>query len=318
MKPLAVATLVVALLAATSVFVGISDVGPLDLVTGGEHLAVLVISRLPRTLSIILAGTALAVVGMIMQLLARNKFVEPSTVGTAEAASLGLLTVTLLAPATPLLGKMAVAAVFAVAATAFFLRILQRIPLRSALVVPLVGLMFGGVIAAVTTFFAFRYDLLQTLNTWTTGDFSGVLRGRYELLWIVAALTALAYLVADRFTVAGMGEQFTVNLGLNYRRVMALGLVIVSVVTAVIVVTIGAIPFLGLIVPNIVSLTIGDNVRRAVPWVAVLGAGTVLAADIVGRLVRYPYEIPVGTVMGVVGSAVFLYLLLRRRPVRVA
>lgn len=178
--------------------------------------------------------------------------------------------------------------------------------------VPLVGIMLGGVISAVTTFIAYRYDLLQALNSWTTGDFSGVLRGRYELLWLSFFLTVIAYIAADRFTVAGMGEDFTTNLGLNYRRVVTLGLVIVSMVSASVVVTVGMIPFLGLIVPNVVSMFIGDNMRRAVPWVAVLGAGLVLACDIVGRLIRFPYEIPIGTMMGVVGSAIFLYLLLRR------
>ncbi|RZJ10888.1 MAG: hypothetical protein EOO54_21305 [Haliea sp.] len=183
----------------------------------------------------------------------------------------------------------------------------------TALIVPLVGLVLGGVISAVTTFFAYRYDLLQSMHAWTTGDFSAVLRGRYELLWISLGLTVLAYTAADRFTVAGMGADFATNVGLNHRRMMNLGLVIVSMVTASVVVTAGIVPFLGLIVPNLVSLFMGDNMRRSLPWVAVLGAAFVLACDLVGRLVLYPYEIPIGTIVGVIGSAVFLTLLLRGR-----
>jgi iron complex transport system permease protein len=208
---------------------------------------------------------------------------------------------------------MAVAALFALAGTALFMRLLAAVPLRSPLVVPLVGIMLGGVIAAVTSFFAYRFDLLQTLGAWTMGDFSGVLRGRYELLWLAAGLTVIAWFAADRFTVAGLGEAFTTNLGLDYRRVLALGLSIVAMVTAVVVVTAGAIPFLGLIVPNLISAWMGDNVRRAIPWIALLGAGLVLASDIVGRLIRFPYEIPIGTVFGVAGSLIFLWLLLGRR-----
>jgi len=303
-----------------SLFVGVGDLSLADLWAGGpDGLAtqLLLISRLPRTLAIVLAGMAMGVAGLIMQMLSRNRFVEPSTAGTVEFAGLGLLTVTLVAPGLPVIGKMSVAAIFALIGTGIFLRILRSIPLRSALVVPLVGLMLGSVIEAMSTFIAYRYDLLQTLGVWMTGDFSGVLRGRYELLWLVAGLTAIAYLAADRFTVAGLGEEFTTNLGLNYRRVMTLGLSIVAVVSAVVVVTVGAIPFLGLVVPNIASLLVGDNLRRSIPWVAVLGAGFVLICDIIGRLVRYPYEIPIGTVIGVVGSAIFLYLLLRR-PARAA
>src|SRR5690606_8081700 len=128
------------------------------------------------------------------------------------------------------------------------------IPLRSPVIVPLVGIMLGGVISAITTFFAYRFDLLQSMGAWTTGDFSAVLRGRYELLWLSFGLTVAAYIAADRFTVAGMGEAFTTNLGLNYRRVMTLGLTIVAMVTACVVTTVGIVPFLGLIVPNVVSM----------------------------------------------------------------
>ncbi|WP_236025195.1 ABC transporter permease [Arenibaculum pallidiluteum] len=310
---LALAVGVVALLAIASVLVGAGDLTPGALLAGdGQAMQLLLASRIPRTLAIVLAGTAMAVSGMIMQMLLRNRFVEPSTAGTAESASLGILTTILVAPAMPLVGKMAVAAIFALAGTAIFLAILRRLPLRSVLIVPLVGLMLGGVVEATTTFLAFRYDLLQSLAAWTTGDFSAVLRGRYEMLWICFALTLAAYAAADRFTVAGLGQSFSTNLGLNHRRILSLGLVIVSTVTAVVVVTVGTIPFLGLIVPNLVSMTIGDNVRRAVPWVAVSGAGLLLACDLIGRLVRQPYEIPVGTVMGVVGSAAFLALLLKR------
>lgn len=303
-------------LSLVSLFIGVSDVSLHTLLSSDpadRPMQVLLISRIPRTLAIILSGTAMAVAGTIMQLLTRNHFVEPSTAGTVESASLGILVATLFMPGMPLLGKMLVATLFALAGTFLFLQILRQIPLRSVLVVPLVGLMLGGVISAITSFFAYRYDLLQSLNSWTTGDFSGVLRGRYELLWIGFALTIAAYFAADRFTVAGLGEAFTTNLGLNYRRVMTFGLTIVAMVTATIVVTIGIIPFLGLVVPNLVRMIMGDNLRRALPFIAASGAILVLICDMAGRLVRFPYEIPIGTMFGVVGSALFIFMLMRRR-----
>lgn len=301
--------------AVASLFVGVSDVSLGSLFgtdASADAAQVFMASRVPRTIALVLAGVGMAVSGLIMQMLARNRFVEPTTAGTAESASLGLLAVMLLAPDLPVFARMLVASAFALAGTALFLGILKRIPLRSPLVVPLVGIMLGGVISSITVFFAYRYDLMQSLTAWTNGDFSGVLRGRYELLWVSFGLTVLAYLAADRFTVAGLGEAFTTNLGLRYRRVVALGLIVVSLVTAAVVVTCGMIPFLGLIVPNVVSLMMGDNVRRTLPYVALLGAGLVVVCDIVGRLVVYPYEIPIGTMMGIVGSGVFLYLLLRK------
>lgn len=316
MKYFVLACLCVVALGVLSLFIGVSDVTPatlLDPATSAHAFEMLMVSRVPRTLALVLAGAALSVAGLIMQMLVRNRFVEPSTAGTVESASLGLLVVMLLAPGLPVILKMLVAATFALAGTAVFLGILRRVPLRSEFIVPLIGIMLGGVIEAGTNFVAYRYDLLQSLNAYMIGDFSAILRGRYELLWISFGLTCVAYIAADRFTVAGLGQDFTTNLGLDYRKVMALGMVIVSLVTATVVVTCGVIPFLGLVVPNIVRLVIGDHLRRTLPWVALLGAALVISCDIVARLVIAPYEIPIGTIMGVIGSGLFLYFLLRRR-----
>ncbi len=310
---LVVAACALPVLAVVSLFVGVADVRPEALLRlDADAWGLVAVSRGPRTAALLLAGASTAVVGTIMQMLARNRFAEPSTTGTVEFALLGLLTVTIVAPALPVAGKIVAATAFALAGTALFLAVLRRVPLRSPLVVPLVGIVLGGVVSAVATFVAYRTDLLQALGAWSTGDFSGVLAGRYETLWVAGALAVVAYVAADRFTVAGLGEAFTTNLGLDHRRTMTLGLVLVSVVSAVVVVTVGVVPFLGLVVPNVVSLLRGDDVRRALPWVAALGAGLVLACDLLGRLVRYPYEVPVGVVVGVVGSVLFLWLLLRR------
>lgn len=316
MRWLGLAIVVTIVLAIISLFVGVSDVSLGALLSSSPEdrpMQVLLISRIPRTLAIILSGASMAIAGLVMQMVVRNRFVEPSTAGTTESASLGFLVITLLAPGWPLMGKMLVSALFALSGTALFLRILRAVPLRDVLLVPLVGIMLGGIIGAVTAFIAYRYGLMASLLAWSMGDFSGILRGRYELLWIGLACCILAYIAADRFTVAGMGKDFTTNLGLNYQRVMVLGLIIVSLVSAVVLVSVGSIPFLGLIVPNLVSLMVGDNMRRTVPWVALGGAGFVLACDIVGRIVRYPYEIPISVVVGVLGSLIFLYLLLRTR-----
>ncbi|KXU33935.1 iron ABC transporter permease [Ventosimonas gracilis] len=315
MKYLPVALLALILLAIASLLIGVSDVSLAALFADNANSRakqILLISRLPRTLALVLAGSSMAIAGLIMQMLVRNRFVEPATAGTLESASLGLLVITLFAPGLALMGKMLVSALFALFGTLLFLRILRQVPLRDILLVPLIGIMLGGIISAVTTFFAYRYDLLQSLLAFRSGDFSGVLSGRYELLWLGFLFALAAWFLADRLTVAGMGEDFTTNLGLNYRHTVTLGLIIVSLVSASVVVTVGMIPFLGLLVPNIVSLIMGDNMRRAIPWVALLGSFFVLLCDMIGRTIRAPYEIPIGTVVGVVGSALFLYLLLRK------
>lgn len=300
--------------ATCSLFVGVSRVTPAAVLSGdGDALRLVWVSRLPRLIAVVLAGSSLAVAGLIMQGLTRNRFVAPSTAGTLEAASLGTLVAMLWFGSASVAGRMAVAVLFALIATGAFLFLIQRLQFADALIVPLVGVLFGGVIEAVTTFVAFRYDLLQSLNTITSGNFAAVLRGRYELLYLVGALAVVAYVWADRFTVAGMGRDFAVSLGLRYERTMVVGLAIAATVTAVVVVVVGAIPFLGLVVPNVATSLLGDNLRRVLPATAIGGALFVLCCDIVSRTVRAPYEIPVGTVAGIVGGACFIAIVLRGR-----
>lgn len=304
-----------AVLAVTSLFVGVSDVSPATLLAGGrdgDAAFLLVASRIPRTVAVVLVGASMGIAGLILQMLVRNKFVEPGTTGVTEFATLGALVTMVFFPGMAVVGKMGVAAAFGLAGTWVFLRVVRFVPVRQLVLVPLVGLMLGGVVAAGTTFFAYRLDLLQSLQQWSQGSFASVMQGRYELVWIAAAMVVVAWIAADRFSVIGLGEEFSTNLGLDYRRVVAIGMVIVAVITAAVLVTAGIIPFLGLVVPNVVSLVVGDNVRRAIPWVAGLGAVFVVACDILARVLRFPYEIPLSLVVGIVGAALFLWLLLRR------
>ncbi|WP_346620730.1 iron chelate uptake ABC transporter family permease subunit [Blastococcus montanus] len=303
-------------LAFASLFVGVSDVSPSSVLTGGpdsDAAFLLVASRIPRTVAVLLAGASLGIAGLIMQMLVRNKFVEPGTTGVSEFATLGMLATMVFLPGLAVVGKMGVAAVFGLFGTWVFLRVVRVVPVRQLVLVPLVGIMLGGVVGAVTTFFAYRLDLLQSLGQWSQGSFATIMQGRYEFLWIAGLMVVLAWVAADRFSVIGLGEEFATNLGLDYRRVVAVGMVIIAVITAAVLVTAGMIPFLGLVVPNIVSLIIGDNVRRSIPWVAGIGAVFVLACDLIARVVRFPYEIPLGVIVGIIGAALFLWLLLRRR-----
>ena len=160
-------------------------------------------------------GASMAVAGMIMQILMRNRFVEPSMVGASQSAALGVLVMTLMFPAAGLTAKMSVAAVAALAGMLGFMMLIRRLPPTAQLMVPLVGIIFGGVIEAVATFIAYEFEMMQMLSVWQQGDFSGVLLGRYELLWLTGGLALTAYLIADQLTILGLGETVSVNLGLN-------------------------------------------------------------------------------------------------------
>ncbi|CJF76334.1 ABC transporter permease [Priestia megaterium] len=305
--------LVFAVLAVSSLFVGVQDLSAMDLFhLTKEESQTLFFSRFPRLLSIIMAGMSLSICGLIMQQITRNKFVSPTTAGTMDWARLGvLISLLVFASASPLL-KMSIAFIFSLAGNLLFMRILDRIKFNDTIYIPLVGLMLGSIVSSLATFIAYKYDLIQNLSSWLQGDFSLVVKGRYELLYLSIPLLIIAYLYADKFTVAGMGESFSINLGVKYKQIVNIGLVIVSLITSITILTVGMLPFLGLIIPNIVSIYRGDHLRKSLPHTALLGAVFVLACDILGRIIIFPYEISIGLMVGVIGSAIFLFMLIRR------
>lgn len=293
---------------------GVADITVADIISfNSDKISLILISRIPRTVALILAGVGMSISGVIMQQMTQNKFVAPTTAGTLEASKMGLLVFLILVPTAGVVLKMLFAFLFTFAASVIFLGIVRRIKHRNVVFVPIVGLMFGGIIGSISTFFAVKLNIVQDTNAWMIGDFSGVLQGRYELIYLSLPAIAITYLYANKFTVIGMGEDFSKNLGLNYKAVMNIGLFCVSLTVSAVVITAGVIPFLGLIVPNVVSMMFGDNLKRTLPYVALTGSIFLLISDIIGRVVVYPYEVPIGVTVSIIGAVIFLILILRQR-----
>lgn len=278
------------------------------------------LSRFPRTIALTITGIGVSICGLVMQQITQNKFVAPTTAGTLDSAELGILGALVFMPQASALLKVFFALTATFIASLTFIKIVDSIRYRSVIFVPIVGLLFGGIINSVTTFFAFQFNIVQdvganqdAIGAWMMGDFSGVLQGNYETIYLCLPAVALTYLYANQFTVVGMGENFSKNLGLNYRLVMNIGLFCVSLTISAIVVTVGTIAFLGLVIPNMVSRILGDNLKKSLPYTALLGAGFLLACDLLGRLIIFPFEVPIGMMVGLIGGILFLALLLRKR-----
>ena len=255
--------IVLLVLSITSLFIGVINISPIHIFRLSDHQRqIIIVSRIPQLVSIIIAGVGLSISGLIMQQLTRNKFVSPTTAGTMDSARLGVLVAMLFFASSPTIVKILVAFIFALLGTLLFMRILEKVKYKDVIFIPLVGLMFGSVVGSITTFFALRNDMVQNMSSWLQGNFSLIIRGRYELIYISIPLVIIAYIYANKFTVAGMGEDFSINLGLNYQKVVRIGLVIVAAITSIVLLTVGMIPFLGLIIPNIVSIYNGDNLKK--------------------------------------------------------
>lgn len=301
------------LLSVISLFLGVSSVTMRGLFNlEDSQWQIFLDSRVPRLVSILIAGASLSICGLVMQQLSRNRFVSPTTAGTMDSARLGILLAILFFPGASMLVKTAIAVLVSFIGSLLFMSILSRLKFKDTIFVPLVGMMFGNVISSITAFIAYQQDLLQNLSGWLQGDFSLVMSGRYELLYFSLPMLIISYLFAQRFSIVGMGKDFATNLGLNYNQVLYIGLLIVSTVSSIIIVSVGVIPFLGLIIPNLVTLYLGDNLKKILSHTTLLGAVFVLFCDILGRCLIYPYEISINAVVGVMGSGIFLYFLLKR------
>lgn len=296
-----------------SLFVGVEDVTVKALFTGNKEAThVFLVSRVPRLVSVLVTGVGLSISGLIMQQLTRNKFVSPSTAVTMDAAKLGLIISTLLLSSTRLFGRMIFTFGFALVGTLLFTLLLRTVKFKNAIFIPLLGIMLGGIVDSITTFIAYRYDMEQFINASMIGNFSTILKGRYELLYLSIPFVIIAFFYASRFTVAGLGEDFAKNLGLNYNQIVNIGLIIVSLITSTVVIIVGTIPFLGLVVPNIVSIYRGDHMKETIVDVGLIGAIILLVCDLISRIIVSPYEISIGLTVGVTGSIIFIILLFRR------
>lgn len=286
--------------------------GQYDIFGGDDGQLMFEAVRIPRTVSLVLAGAAMAMSGLVMQLLTQNKFVEPTTTGTTEWAGLGLLAVMYFIPAATILDRMIGAVIFSFIGTMIFFMFLRRVTLKSSLIVPIIGIMLGAVVSSISTFFALQTDMLQQLGIWFAGSFNTVFRGQYEVLWIVMFIVIAVFFFSDRLTVAGMGEEIATNVGLNYNRMILIGTGLIAVATGVVTVVVGSLPFLGLIVPNIVSMFRGDDLRSNLPWVCLLGIAVVTVCDLISRTIIAPFEIPVSVILGIIGAVVFVILIVRQ------
>lgn len=308
---LAIALVILSLI---SLFIGVSNISITDILAGDSHkMKIILISRLPRLISIIIAGMGLSISGLIMQQISRNKFTSPTTAGTMDSAKMGLMFAMLFMPKAGVISKAVFSFIFALLGSLIFMTILKKLKVKNIIFVPLVGMMFGNLVSSITSFISYYKDMNQSLNAWFQGSFSTVMKGNYELLYLCIPAIILAFIYANKFTIAGMGESFATNLGLNHARVVNIGLILVSAVSALTLVMVGNIPFLGLIIPNLVSITKGDNLKNSLVETCLFGGSFVLLCDIIGRVIIAPYEVSIGLTVGVIGSAMFLYLVMRRK-----
>ena len=295
-----------------SLFIGVIDIDLNTLFMAGNdmELNIFLLARIPRLLAILCTGIGMSVAGLIMQQLCMNKFVSPSTGATIQSAQFGILLSLVFVPTLGLWGRVLLAFAMAILGTWVFVWFIQRIQFKNTVLVPLIGIMFGNVLGGIISFIAYKYEVTQQLSNYFVGSFALIIKGNYELVWIAVPLVIIAFVFANYFNIVGMGKDFSQNLGVNYKLVLFLGLTIASMITASVVTIVGQISYIGLIIPNIVAMFKGDKIKGTLVDTALLGALFVLICDMIARFVIMPYELPIELIVGIIGSVLFIAMLI--------
>lgn len=297
------------LLCVISLLIGVININELN-------FKIILYSRIPRLLSLILTGIGLSISGIILQKIFKNKFISPSTGTTISASTLGILISFIFMPNSNIFTRSLFSFVFSIITTFIFLIIVNNLKYKNSVIVPLIGIIIGNIISSFTNFLAYNYGMTQSLISWSTGHFSTVLKGNYEIIYMVFPLVIMSIIYINEFNIISMGEDISINLGIKYNKTVLIGIIITSLITSSIIVTVGKVPYIGLIIPNIVSIYKGDNMKNTIFDISILGAIFIIFCDIISRLIVFPYEMPINLIIGIIGSIIFIILIVRKGGIK--
>jgi iron complex transport system permease protein len=312
-----------------SVSIPISEVYKILLGEGSDSEVwtnIVLMTRLPQTLTAIACGAGLAVAGLEMQTVFHNPLAGPSVLGISSAASLGVAFVVLLSGTLGggfmtqfgILGNTALtlaAIIGAMSVMAIIVYLSQRVRGNATLLI--VGVMIGYIASAiigVLKYFSSEEDI-RAYVIWGLGSFARVTGGQvYVFVGLMAILLPLSMLLAKPLNMLLLGENYAVNLGLNIKRTRLMIISSAGILTAIVTAYCGPIMFLGLAVPHICrGLFRKSDHRILLPATVFCGADLALLCNLIARLPGFEGALPINSVTALIGAPVALWVLLQRK-----
>ena len=286
---------------------------------GGSGEAIILRVRLPRVLCVALTGASLSLCGAAMQGLLRNPLADGSTLGVSSGASLGAVLAIVLGmqfPGLPFAGTMVMAMLFAFGSLALILTLAYALDRSLATgTIILIGVVFSMFVSSLMNLLiTFAGEKIKSITFWTLGSLSG--STYVNALTLLLALTVcggVLLALGGALNAFALGEEQAQHLGVSVRRVKLTVMAAVSVLLGVCVSIGGTIGFVGLVIPHMVRLVLGPDHRRLLPASMLAGAVFLLLADLVGRTLLSPIELPIGVVTSLVGAVAFLVIVYRSR-----
>jgi iron complex transport system permease protein len=284
--------------------------------------------RLPHAFAALLAGAGLSAAGAAMQSILRNPLGSPFTLGLSQSGAFGAaFSVVMLRTgvvqstqvgavtiANPYLTTLS--AFIACMATSLIIIAIARIRGASPEVMVLSGVALGSLFSAGTMFLQYFADDVQlaAMVFWTFGDVGRAGWKEVGFMAVVVIAGVFFFLLNSwNYNAVDAGDETAKSLGVRVDRVRMAGMMVASLITAIIVSFLGVIGFVGLICPHIVRRIIGDDHRFVMPASCLAGAVLLLASDTVARLILSPHILPVSVLTAFLGAPTFLYLLIQER-----
>jgi iron complex transport system permease protein len=310
-------TAILTLLASLSI--GAAKVNPIDMIfilTGHKEVdaySIIWNIRLPRVLIAALVGMGLALSGTILQGVLQNPMADPHVIGISSGAGVAGIGIIL---ALPEYGHLLVPAAFAGAVLAALIIYMLgwkngMVPVRLILSGVAVSAFLNSGISALLTFYS---DRVEGALSFMVGSLSAKSWPHVEVLWPYILPGAIAACLCGRWiNIMLLGEATAVSLGLRLEWVRVFLLTLASLLAAAAVSVAGLLGFVGLIIPHLARLMIGNDYRWLLPCSALLGIVVLETSDLISRMLFSPVELPVGIIMGAIGAPFFLYLLRSKR-----
>lgn len=277
----------------------------------GTESAIIYTLRLPRTLAGLLAGAGLGVSGVLLQSVTDNKMASPGLIGVNSGAGFAVI-LALSLPLFPI--KLIPLAAFSGAflATLAIIAIAGRMGMTKNTVI-LSGIAFSAILSAgISLLSLIDTDVLVSYNAFSVGSLAGAELSELLLptILIISSLTA-AIFAARKINLLALGAPIASSLGVKVRELRVLCMLLASASAGAAVSVVGLLGFVGLMSPHIARALVGADARRLIPSAALVGADLVLAADLCGRVIFAPGEMPVGVLMALLGAPFFLGILLK-------
>ena len=305
----------VAMLLLIDILIGMSDIGIKEIIdsiinySGSKQDLIIRTVRLPRVLLCILIGASMAISGLIMQNLTRNPLASPQILGINSGATLSVVVIMVFFP---LLGYKAkiLGAFLGAGVIGLFVHVIGTVKNLSPLKITLVGISIQLFLSSITkSIMLFNESKTSDLVFWMIG---GVHHEQFIhiiaiLPWFILSII-LTILISNSMDTLKMGDSVAISLGENVKLTKTVATIVVILLSSSSVAIAGPISFIGLITPHIISKLGGRNFRQNFILCGIYGANLLLLSDIISKLLKYPYESPVGTVTSFIGAVFYIFL----------